>query len=206
MDGMDSFERQAFEVMAQVPGWADNAARMNALYEAPTAEDAVKLQTAYRAEHEMTVEAKRLIKAFYGREARYSYWNGCSGGGREGLLQAYRYPDEFDGIIAGDPANVRRNAWALWLATQTFKDPSAYIPPDKYPMIHRFALDACDAGDGNGSDAHSGCSHRQREWHLRRFRRAWKRWNLADGNSGEEKWANHCQQTTERQCDRRNVT
>jgi tannase/feruloyl esterase len=59
---------------------------------------------AYRAEHEMTIEAKTLIKAFYGREARYSYWMGCSGGGREGLLQAYRYPDEFNGIIAGDPA------------------------------------------------------------------------------------------------------
>ena len=103
---------------------------------------------AYRAEHEMTVEGKRLIKAFYGREARYSYWNGCSGGGREGLLQAYRYPGEFDGIIAGDPANVRRNAWALWLATQTFKDPSAYIPPEKYPLIHRAVLNACDASDG----------------------------------------------------------
>src|SRR5277367_260142 len=103
---------------------------------------------AYRAEHEMTVEAKRLIKAFYAHEARYSYWYGCSGGGREGLLQAYRYPDEFDGIIAGDPANMRRNAWALWLAVQTFKDPAAYIPPEKYPMIHRAVLDACDASDG----------------------------------------------------------
>ena len=45
-----------------------------------------------------SVEAKILIKTFYGREARYSYWNGCSGGGREGLLQAYRYPDEFNGM------------------------------------------------------------------------------------------------------------
>jgi feruloyl esterase len=91
----------------------------------------------YRAERGMILEAKRLIKAFYGREARYSYWDGCSGGGREGLLQAYRYPDEFDGIIAGDPANMRRNAWALWLAVQTFKDPEAVIPPEKYPAIHR---------------------------------------------------------------------
>jgi feruloyl esterase len=103
---------------------------------------------AYRAEHEMTVEAKALIKTFYGHEARYSYWDGCSGGGREGLLQAYRYPDEFDGVVAGDPANIRRNAWALWLAVRTFKDPAAYIPPDKYPMIHRAVLDTCDASDG----------------------------------------------------------
>ena len=103
---------------------------------------------AYRAEHEMTIEAKLLIKAFYGRDARLSYWNGCSGGGREGLLQASRYPDEFNGIIAGDPANIRRNAWALWLAVETFKDPAAYIPSEKYPMIHRAVLDACDSDDG----------------------------------------------------------
>jgi feruloyl esterase len=103
---------------------------------------------AYRAEHQMTIEAKALIKAFYHRDALYSYWNGCSGGGREGLLQAHRYPDEFDGIIAGDPADIRRNSWALWLATKSFADPNDYIPPGKYPMIHRFVVDACDANDG----------------------------------------------------------
>jgi len=96
----------------------------------------------------MVVEAKSLVAAFYGRPPRYSYWNGCSGGGREGLLQAYRYPDEFDGVIAGDPADIRRNAWALWLANQTFKDPAAYIPAEKYPMIHDAVLAACDAKDG----------------------------------------------------------
>lgn len=103
---------------------------------------------AYRAEHEMTITAKGLIDAYYGHAPRYSYWEGCSGGGREGLLQAYRYPDEFDGIIAGDPANIRRNSWALWLANESFKDPADYIPPAKYPMIHRFVLAACDANDG----------------------------------------------------------
>lgn len=103
---------------------------------------------AYRAEHETILEAKGLIQAFYGRETRHAYWYGCSGGGREGLIQAYRYPEELDGIIAGDPANMRRNAWALWLAAQTFKDPAATIPPAKYPMIHRAVLDACDANDG----------------------------------------------------------
>ncbi len=103
---------------------------------------------AYRAEHEMTVEAKALVLAFYGSGARHSYWSGCSGGGREGLLQAARYPAEFDGVVAGDPADVRRNAWALWLAVQTFKDPAARIPPEKYPMIHQAVLEACDAQDG----------------------------------------------------------
>ena len=103
---------------------------------------------AYRAEREMTVQAKALIKAFYGKDPRFSYWNGCSGGGREGLLQAARYPEEFDGVIAGDPANIRRNAWAMWLAIKTFRDPTDLIPTGKYAMIHRAVLDACDAKDG----------------------------------------------------------
>jgi feruloyl esterase len=103
---------------------------------------------AYRAEHDMTVEAKGLVKAFYAREPRHSYWSGCSGGGREGLLQAARYPDEFDGVVAGDPADVRRNAWALSLAVRTFKDPQSRIPPEKYAMIHQAVLAACDAQDG----------------------------------------------------------
>ncbi len=103
---------------------------------------------AYRAEHESTLAAKALIKALYGHAASHAYWQGCSGGGREGLIQAYRYPEEFDGIIAGDPANIRRNAWALWLASAALKDPAAYIPPSKYPMIHEAVLAACDAQDG----------------------------------------------------------
>ena len=103
---------------------------------------------AYRAEHEATLAAKALLKALYARSASYSYWQGCSGGGREGLIQAYRYPDEFDGIIAGDPANIRRNAWALALAIQALSDPAAYIPPSKYPMIHNAVLARCDANDG----------------------------------------------------------
>jgi feruloyl esterase len=103
---------------------------------------------AYRSEHEMTLKSKAIVRAFYGRKPRYSYWDGCSGGGREGLIQAYRYPDEFDGIIAGDPANFRRNAWAMWIAQASFKDPADHIPASKFPMIHHAVLEACDAIDG----------------------------------------------------------
>ena len=103
---------------------------------------------AYRAEHESTLQAKALIQALYGRVSSHAYWQGCSGGGREGLIQAYRYPDEFDGIIAGDPANIRRNAWALWLAVRALTDPAAYIPSSKYSMLHAAVLAACDAQDG----------------------------------------------------------
>ncbi|MGH9572121.1 MAG: tannase/feruloyl esterase family alpha/beta hydrolase [Candidatus Acidiferrales bacterium] len=103
---------------------------------------------AYRSEHEMTLRAKAFIAAFYGRAPRYSYWNGCSGGGREALLQAYRYPDDFNGIVAGDPATFRRNAWAMHIANAAFKNPADYIPPAKYPMIHQAVLNACDKLDG----------------------------------------------------------
>lgn len=103
---------------------------------------------AYRSEHEMALKAKAVIAAFYGRAPRYSYWNGCSGGGREGLLQAHRYPDDFDGIIAGDPATFKRNAWAMYISNAAFKNPEDYIPPSKYPMVHQAVLDACDKLDG----------------------------------------------------------
>ena len=104
----------------------------------------------YRSEHEMTVKAKAIIEAFYGRAPRFSYWNGCSTGGRQGLKEAQRFPGDYDGIMAGAPANPRtRLAFAtLWIAHAVLKDPASYIPPEKYPMIHLAVLNACDALDG----------------------------------------------------------
>jgi feruloyl esterase len=104
----------------------------------------------YRAVHEMTVAAKRLIDAFYGRAPRLSYWNGCSTGGRQGLMEALRYPADYDGIIAGAPVNFRTHqlTWELWVAQAVHRDEASYIPPAKYPAIHQAALAACDARDG----------------------------------------------------------
>jgi feruloyl esterase len=101
---------------------------------------------SWRSEHEMTVKAKELIKAFYGNAPKFSYWNGCSTGGRQGLKEAQMFPDDYDGIIAGAPAN--RTAISLWIAHAVLKDPASYVPPTKYPLIHQAALAACDAGDG----------------------------------------------------------
>src|SRR5438270_2176537 len=71
----------------------------------------------YRAVHEMTVQAKNIISAFYPTGASRSYWNGCSTGGRQGLMEAQRYPDDYDGIIAGAPANSMSHlqVWSLWV-------------------------------------------------------------------------------------------
>jgi len=101
---------------------------------------------SWRSEHEMTVKAKALIEAFYGAVPRRSYWNGCSTGGRQGLKEAQMFPDDYDGIIAGAPAN--RTAISLWIADAVLKDRASYIPPAKYPVIHQAALAACDAADG----------------------------------------------------------
>jgi len=100
----------------------------------------------YRSEHEMTVKSKLLIKAFYGNPPQFSYWNGCSTGGRQGLKEAQMFPNDYDGIIAGAPAN--RTAMPLWIASAALKDKDSYIPTSKYPAIHEAALKSCDALDG----------------------------------------------------------
>ncbi len=104
----------------------------------------------YRAVHEMTVQAKSLIATYYGNQAKRAYWNGCSTGGRQGLMSAQRYPADFDGIIAGAPANYMSHLqpWSLWVPMAVHQTEASYIPPAKYPIIHKAVLDACDALDG----------------------------------------------------------
>ena len=101
---------------------------------------------AWRSEHEMTVKAKAVVEKFYGTAPRWSYWNGCSTGGRQALKEAQMFPDDYDGIIAGAPAN--RTVLSMWIAHAVLKDPASYIPPAKYPAIHQAAVAACDARDG----------------------------------------------------------
>lgn len=103
----------------------------------------------YRAVHEMTLKAKAIVEAFYGTAARFSYWNGCSTGGRQGLKEAQRFPNDYDGVIAGASANprTRLSGWQIWLS-QVVLQPENYIPASKYPVIHKALLEACDAGDG----------------------------------------------------------
>ena len=105
---------------------------------------------AYRSEHEMTVKAKALAAAFYGDAPRLSYWTGCSAGGKQGLMEAQRYPGDFDGIVAGSPAAdwTGRAISAIRVAAAVHADEPSYIPPSKYAAIHAAVLDACDAGDG----------------------------------------------------------
>jgi feruloyl esterase len=105
---------------------------------------------SHRAVHEMTVKAKAIMAAHYGRGPRFSYWNGCSTGGRQGLMEAQRYPEDFDGIVAGAPASnyTRLCAWRLALEAAVLKDPARAVGPAKRAMLNRAVLAACDALDG----------------------------------------------------------
>lgn len=69
----------------------------------------------YRATHEMTVFAKQVIEVYYGKAPAYSYFQGCSTGGQQALSEAQRYPDDYDGILAGAPANNRTHLHAMFL-------------------------------------------------------------------------------------------
>jgi feruloyl esterase len=105
---------------------------------------------AYRSEHEMTVVAKAIVAVFYGNAPRLSYFNGCSTGGRQALVEAQRFPDDFDGIIAGAAANPKTHldAWRIWMSQAMLKDASSFIPPSKHSMIHQAVVAHCDALDG----------------------------------------------------------
>jgi len=108
---------------------------------------------AYRATHEMTVKGKAITGAFYGSAAELSYFVGCSKGGQQALMEAQRFPDDYDGIIAGDPANFWTHHYLgghLWPALAMLRDRSGahYISPAKLPALSAAVNAKCDAMDG----------------------------------------------------------
>jgi feruloyl esterase len=104
----------------------------------------------YRAIHETAVKAKAILHAFYGDVPQRSYFSSCSNGGRQALMEAQRYPEDYDGIVAGAPANYWTHllANAAWDNLALFGEKDSYIPPKKLPAIQNAALAACDALDG----------------------------------------------------------
>jgi hypothetical protein len=102
-----------------------------------------------RAKHVTTVAAKEIIARYYGRSPAYSYFSSCSNGGRQGLLEAQLYPDDFDGVIVGAPwvLQSRSTISHLWMR-QMLSQPGAAIPAEKLPMVHAAVLKACDGDDG----------------------------------------------------------
>ncbi|MEO8078794.1 MAG: tannase/feruloyl esterase family alpha/beta hydrolase [Acidobacteriota bacterium] len=105
----------------------------------------------HRGLHLTTVNGKAITKAFYGKRPAHAYYVGCSKGGQQGLMEAQRYPDDYDGIIAGDPANNWTRFYAgahLWYSLATTKDPASYIPASHVPLLTDAVNAACDDLDG----------------------------------------------------------
>jgi len=100
----------------------------------------------WRAVHDMTVEAKSAVKSFYGKAPEHSYFTSCSNGGRQALMEAQRFPTDYEGILAGDPAYN----WTALVASATadaqalLASPASYIPSKKIPAIAAAVLSACD--------------------------------------------------------------
>ncbi|WP_207102538.1 tannase/feruloyl esterase family alpha/beta hydrolase [Paracoccus shandongensis] len=115
-------------------------------------DDGQRRDFAWRAQHITALAAKALIRAFYGQDTRYSYFNGCSDGGREAIMEAMRFPDDFDGIVAGAPAmlfQVQNTLHHGWLArANTGADGKPILLSDKLPLLHRAVIAACDGTDG----------------------------------------------------------
>lgn len=107
-------------------------------------------QFAHKATHAVAVASKALIAQFYGAPPAWSYFAGCSGGGREALMEAQRYPDDFDGIVAGSsvamPAAMQL---FLWEAQQgLYPDGREIFTADAVKLLHAAVIKACDDLDG----------------------------------------------------------
>jgi feruloyl esterase len=101
----------------------------------------------HRAVHLVTVAAKRILEAAYGRRPAHAYFEGCSNGGRLAAMEAQRYPEDFDGIIAGAPALDWSGIVTGWNWNQQALK-STPIPPETLAVIAKGVVSQCDAADG----------------------------------------------------------
>ncbi len=116
------------------------------------ADEQKRVDFAYRAQHLTALAAKGLIQSFYGQKEKFAYFNGCSDGGREALVEAQRYPDDFDGILAGAAAlnfQVQNAVFHAWQArANTGPDGRPILLAPRLPILHDAVLKACDTLDG----------------------------------------------------------
>jgi len=103
-----------------------------------------------RAMHEMAVQSKAMMQALYRRPAQRSYYQGCSTGGRQGMMEAQRFPEDFDAIIAGAPVYnmVHLNVSQVALQVEMLKDTARLVPPAKVSLLAAAVMTACDQRDG----------------------------------------------------------
>lgn len=104
----------------------------------------------HRAHHLLADRAKQVVRAYYGRPASFAYYEGCSSGGWQGLTEAQRYPADYDGIVAGAPANnfIRLQTRALWLDSLARADPAGNLGQAEIGLLGNAVLAQCDPADG----------------------------------------------------------
>ena len=111
----------------------------------------------WRGIHETAAASKAVVEAYYGKAPAHAYFAGCSDGGREALMEAQRFPQDYDGIVAGAPANywTKLLANAVW-TEQALNQPNSWIAPDKLPVITKAVFAACH-GEGGYLDDPAQC-------------------------------------------------
>jgi feruloyl esterase len=120
---------------ADDPTWGQNRAK--------------EIDYGHRGTHVATVATKALAASAYGRPLQQSYFNGCSNGGRQALMEVQRYPEDFTGIIAGDPAmGTPMQVGRALVYQHMLKSAANYLPSDKVELISKASLAECDAKDG----------------------------------------------------------
>lgn len=106
---------------------------------------------AWRAMHGTVVRAKQVVQGHYAANISFSYYNGCSTGGRQGLVEVQRFPEDFDGVLAGSPGweAAKGPAWVVQMGAFNQPNTSAHhIPPAKYALVQAEAIRQCDIVDG----------------------------------------------------------
>jgi feruloyl esterase len=104
---------------------------------------------SYRGLHLTTVDAKSILKSYYGRDANYAYFAGCSTGGKQGLMEAQRFPGDYNGIVAGNAGNfwTHQMMSQVWIGIASGK-PEATFTEENLELIQKTVLATCDAQDG----------------------------------------------------------
>jgi feruloyl esterase len=120
---------------ASEPGWASNRAK--------------EIDYGHRGTHVTTVAAKAVTAGFYGSTPKFAYFQGCSNGGRQALMEVQRYPEDFDGVIAGDPATgTPMQVGRAIVYQKMLASPDNYLTPQAIERLSRATVAACDKGDG----------------------------------------------------------
>jgi feruloyl esterase len=114
-----------------------------------TADAAKRIDYGYRATHVTAAAGKAITASFYGSAPQHAYFQGCSNGGRQAFMELQRFPDDFDGVIAGDPATgVPMQVGRALVFQKLLANPESYVPIEKVEMLSKATVAACDARDG----------------------------------------------------------